>query len=227
MNTINDHDEQESKLWSQTRRGPTALPTSPLHLLAVKKISFGQCCLSLCDLLLTSPDCLLEGQRGFPTTETIFYPFLGALFLGDSIGDKNIHQESVNKCGPGLHSELYHLVTHKKKVDTPHLEVGTPMRLVSITGPSSPEEAELALVHQFLGYKGTHSIDDEQFTTDILACWAREEHDRTCKVFGLSPSSCRDSFRNLAQPCGVRQKFFVPEGQNDVRTKQATNRAQR
>jgi hypothetical protein len=118
------------------------------------------------------------------------------------------------------------MVTHKKKeVNTPYLEVGTqePMRPVTITGPSSPEEAKLASVHQFLGYKGTHSINDEQLTTDILACWAREEHDRTCKVFGLSPSSCRDTFRNLAQPCRVRQKFLIPEGQNDVSTKQTTN----
>lgn len=115
---------------------------------------------------------------------------------------------------------------HPQEGNTPHLEVGTQesMRLVSIIGPSSPEEAELASVDQFFGYKGTYSIDDEQFTTDILACWAREEHDRTCKVFGLSPSSCRDTFRNLAQPCRVRQKFLVPEGQSDVSTKQATNR---
>jgi len=106
------------------------------------------------------------------------------------------------------------------------MEVGTQesMTLVSITGPSSPEEAELASVDQFLGYKSTYSIDDEQFTTNILACCAREEHDRTCKVFGLSPSSCRDTFRNLAQSGRVRQKFLVPGGQNDVSTKQATNR---
>lgn len=58
--------------------------------------------------------------------------------------------------------------------------------------------------------KGTHSIDDEQLSTHVLARGAREEDDGAGKVPWLAPPTRRDALRDLAQTDRVCEQFLVP-----------------
>ena len=60
------------------------------------------------------------------------------------------------------------------------------------------------------GGKRTHSIDDEELPTDVVARGTCQEDDGACKVPWLAPPPGRDALRDLAQPHGVLQQLLVP-----------------
>ena len=60
------------------------------------------------------------------------------------------------------------------------------------------------------GGKRTHSIDDEELPTDVVARGTCQEDDGASKVPRLAPPPCWDAFRNLAQAHRVLQQLLVP-----------------
>ena len=60
------------------------------------------------------------------------------------------------------------------------------------------------------GRKRTHSIDDEELPTDVVARGTCQEDDGASKVPRLAPPPCWDAFRDLAQAHRVLQQLLVP-----------------
>lgn len=58
----------------------------------------------------------------------------------------------------------------------------------------------------------THPIDDQHLPGNIRAGLAAEEEQRSSKVFGLTPPTSRDPFRNLAETCRICEELFVHVG---------------
>lgn len=56
----------------------------------------------------------------------------------------------------------------------------------------------------------TYSINDQQFTAYVLTGLARQKHDRAREICGLSPSSRRNAFGDLAETDGILKEFLVP-----------------
>lgn len=56
----------------------------------------------------------------------------------------------------------------------------------------------------------THTVNNQQFSTNVLTCVTREEYHWTGEILWLAPPSSGDALRNLTKAHGVSEELFVP-----------------
>lgn len=63
-------------------------------------------------------------------------------------------------------------------------------------------------------WTSTHTIDNEEFSANVLTSRASQKYDRTCEIFWISPTTSWDTFADLTKACRVLEQTFIPIGQS-------------